>query len=78
MILPKKSYSILKNISALKRMNYSCIVNVSADEPMRFKTANKETEATEIVDYYVEDLGRHVTAWVVGDSPALISLGRLI
>ena len=43
-----------------------------------FQTANNQIETNEVVDFYVEDLDIYVTAWVVDDSPPLISLGRLI
>ena len=47
-------------------------------KPMTFQTANKVTEACEQVDYRIVDLNITVTAWVVGDSPPLLSLGKLI
>ena len=45
---------------------------------MTFQTANKLTNAQDIVDYYVVDLGITVIARVIGDCPPLISLRKLI
>ena len=49
-----------------------------ADFVMTFQTANRTTQATEVVDYYVSDLDIYVTAWVLDDSPPLLSLGKLV
>ena len=43
-----------------------------------FQTPNKETFSNEVVDFQVKDLAITVTAWVLEDSPPLISLGKLI
>ena len=45
---------------------------------LSFQTANRETFSDEIVDFRVNDLGITVTAWVLKDSPPLISLGKII
>ena len=45
---------------------------------LSFQTANKEVYTDKIVDFYVEDLGITVTAYVLEDSPPLISLGKII
>lgn len=49
-----------------------------AETSMQFQTANKTTETDDIVDYCASDLGITVTAWVVQDSPPLLSLGKLV
>lgn len=50
-----------------------------ANTVINFPTANKYTQAIEIVDFYVTDLDITVTAWVVGDTPPpLLSLGKLV
>ena len=45
---------------------------------LSFQTANHEAFSHEIVDFRVDDLGITVTAWVLPDSPPLISLGKLL
>ena len=45
---------------------------------MTFQTARGTTKTDEVVDYYVSDLDMYVTAWVLDDSPPLLSLGKLV
>ena len=45
---------------------------------MFFQTANKYTYSDEVVDFYVKDLDITVTAYVLEDSPPLVSLGKII
>ena len=43
-----------------------------------FQSANGVIETNEVVDLFSEDLGIPVQAYVVTDSPTLISLGKLV
>ena len=48
-----------------------------ADVPVILKTANGDIVANFVTDIYVKQLGRTVEAYVLKDSPPLISMGKL-